>query len=241
MTDEIKNKGTLHCEISINNSFGNVDKKTFICLFCCRQDQHSGFSLCKISINKNKYLALENEAEIPHFCCCYDTYIIKIVHVDKIKKQIILGNYDNLYFYDLTNLEIITHIILPINYEKFIFQNINKRILYAFCPLYSRGITAYLISLKNNSIKFYDNIADYNTNQIIKSQYINKVFHLDYSQLFLFEYINNDSDLFFLLIYRIENNIFKFISKKYLINKKEIIDIQEIDKQGNILFNINIQ
>ena len=236
-TDEITNKGILDCEHCIHNSFANVDEKTFICLFGHSHGRKRWFSLSKMSISKNNYLKLEKDVKIefslPQYdLYCYDTYDlkIKIVAIDKLKKQIILGCHNNLYFYDLINLKRITHIKISLNREIFIFQNIKKRILYCFCPLFYGGIRTYLISLKNNSIKYYENILDSNI-----KQYIYKVFYLDYSKLFLFEYTYHDLDTFILLIYKIENNKFKFMSKKYLINKKEIIDIKEIDKQGNIL------
>ena len=124
--------------------------------------------------------------------------------------------------------------MISINDVMFIFQNINKRILYLFCPVVNGGIKTYLIHLKKHNINVNDNIVDSTTNQIIEAQSIvNKVFYLYYSQLFLIQYYYANS--YFVLTYTIENNKFKFISKKYLINKTKIIDIQEIDKQGNIL------
>ena len=94
-----------------------------------------------------------------------------------------------MYFYDLTNLNIITHISISTNNIKFIFQNFKNRILYGFSPLVNGGIKTYLISLKNYSINTYDNIVDSEINQIIEAQYkINLVFYLYYSELFLFQY-----------------------------------------------------
>ena len=76
--------------------------------------------------------------------------------------------------------------MISINDVMFIFQNINKRILYLFCPVVNGGIKTYLIHLKKHNINVNDNIVDSTTNQIIEAQSIvNKVFYLYYSQLFL--------------------------------------------------------
>lgn len=50
--DKIRKLGTLNCEYCIDNSFANIDEKTFICLFCHR---NGCYSLRKISMNKNNY------------------------------------------------------------------------------------------------------------------------------------------------------------------------------------------
>ena len=207
------------------------------------------FELCSILRNENNDIILEKKKllNIPYGwkeseCDCGECIMKikrecpKIICASNNNNQIFLGNYKNIYSYDLTTFEQKKKLSFNKHKEEieryFFIANQQKNEIYFFAQFDQSNIAIYIISLKCMELWSIFEFKDDFKTMLEPNKYhlLKKVYYLEHFQTFILNFGYN-----LLLIFKYdENHDIKLIKRIYFLIK-DILEIQLINKNTNII------